>query len=264
MDERRPQGATIKGQTAFSQYFNGGGVWAGSLTQLSHLTMYQYRSNSLDSIVLLGNPVNLETTSIPVVAGWNWIGYLPQQGMSVDSALQSLTPLNGDVIKGQATFAQYVAGVGWLGNMSFMRPTRGYLLRLSNPDILRYPLRRLWDDEAVDFRSAGNDPELASLSEHWTVNPTQYEHTMNVIALVRNSAGENILSSDTEVGAFIENQVRGAAKPVYIEALDAWLLVLTVYSHDEGDMLSLSLIHIRRCRRITRCTYRVCMDHTKK
>jgi len=236
-----PQGATIKGQTAFSQYFNAGNVWAGSLNQLSHLTMYQYRSAGLDSIILLGNPVNLETTTIPIVQGWNWISYLPLQGMTVDSALQSLVPLNGDVIKSQTTFAQYVAGVGWIGNMSFMRPTQGYLLRLSNPGTLRYPPRRLWDDEAVDFRSAGNDPELASLSEHWTVNPTQYEHTMNLIALVRNNAGENILSSDTEVGAFIENQVRGAAKPVYIEALDAWLLFLTVYSNDEGDMLSFRL-----------------------
>jgi Secretion system C-terminal sorting domain len=234
-----PQGATIKGQTSFSQYFNSGNLWAGSLSQLSHLTMYQYRSNGLDSIILLGSPVNLETTTIPIVQGWNWISYLPLQGMTVDSALQSLVPLNGDVVKSQTTFAQYVAGVGWLGNMSFMRPTQGYLLRLSNPGTLQYPPRRLWEDE-VSFRS-GADPELMSLSEHWTVNPTQYEHTMNVIALVRNGEGENILSSDTEVGAFMEGQVRGAAKPVYIEALDAWLLFLTVYSNEEGDMLSFRL-----------------------
>jgi hypothetical protein len=39
----------------------------------------------------------------------------------------------------------------------------------------------------------------------------------------------------------MEGQVRGAAKPVYIEALDAWLLFLTVYSNDEGDMLSFRL-----------------------
>ncbi len=235
-----PQGATIKGQTAFSQYFNAGNLWAGSLENLSHLTMYQYRSNGLDSIVLLGNPVNLGTTTIPIVQGWNWISYLPQQGMTIDSALQSLVPLNGDIIKSQTTFAQYVAGVGWLGNMSFMRPTQGYLLRLSNPGTLQYPPRRLWDEEAVEFRSAA-DPELMSLSEHWIVNPTEYEHTMNVIALVHNSDAENILSSDTEVAAFMEGQVRGAAKPVYIEALDAWLLFLTVYSNDEGDMLSFRL-----------------------
>ena len=118
-----PEGATIKGQAAFSQYFEAGGIWAGSLSELSHLTMYQYQSAAFDSLKILGNPIDLASTNINLVEGWNWIGYLPQQAMPVNEALASLSPLNGDVIKGQVGFAQYVAGVGWVGNLNFMRPT---------------------------------------------------------------------------------------------------------------------------------------------
>ncbi|WP_282773557.1 LamG domain-containing protein, partial [Phaeodactylibacter xiamenensis] len=126
----RPEDATIKGQTSFSQYFNTGGVWAGSLTALSHLTMYQYRGTTFDSLAILGHPVDPGTTSIPLSAGWNWIGYLPQQGLPVNQALASLSPLNGDIIKSQAGFAQYVAGVGWVGNLDFMSSPNGYLINL--------------------------------------------------------------------------------------------------------------------------------------
>ena len=233
-----PQNATIKGQASFSQYFNSGGFWTGSLNSLSHLTMYQYRSAAIDSLILLGTPVNPATTPLPLSAGWNWIGFLPRQGMSTDSALQSLqsTALNGDIIKGQATFAQYVAGIGWVGNLTFMRPGKGYLLYLSNPGILQYPPRLHNPEEEVLFRSAPVQ-DNSSLGTHWQVDPLQFEHTMNLIAVVRDGNLPNCLSEGDEVGAFVNGQLRGANKPVYIPQLDTWLLFLTVYANEEGENL---------------------------
>ena len=95
-----PGGGLIKSQTEFSTYSIGAGAWLGDLAELSHLTMYQYNSLAFDSIQLIGAPVD-QTTPIPLVSGWNWIGYLPQYGLPVTEALQSLSPVNGDIIKSQ-------------------------------------------------------------------------------------------------------------------------------------------------------------------
>ena len=100
--------------------------------------MYQYNSLAFDSISMIGAPVNVETP-IPLVSGWNWIGYIPQAGLPVTEALASISPLNGDLIKSQISFAQYVAGLGWVGNLKFLNAPNGYLLKTSNIDTLIYP-----------------------------------------------------------------------------------------------------------------------------
>mgnify|MGYP000008082492 FL=1 len=230
-----PGGGLIKGQSAFSQYFSGGGSWIGSLSEVSHLTMYQYRSQALDSVQFLGAPVDPGSISLPLEAGWNWIGYLPRQGMSVNDALSSLTPLNGDVIKGQATFAQYVAGAGWVGNLNFMAPGRGYLLNLSFPDELSYPSNLTGG--ANTERSVSIAGRSYTGGRHWEVDPYAYEHSMNLIAVVQSEALDNCLKEGDEVGAFVDGVVRGSNQPVYVPALDAYLLFLTIYSNTEGGEL---------------------------
>lgn len=230
----RPEDATIKGQTSFSQYFNGGSVWAGSLTELSHLTMYQYNGTAFDSLVLLGHPVD-PATPMALSAGWNWIGYLPQAGMPVNQALASLSPLNGDIIKSQAGFAQYVAGVGWVGNLSFMSSPNGYLLNLAAPGTLTYPESFNGPNEEA-FRNQGGIE--ARSTAQWEVDPHQYEHSMNLIAVVTDVETGNLLQEGDEVGAFINGEVRGSAQPIYVEAMDAYLLFMTVYGNAEGGTVT--------------------------
>lgn len=247
-----PDGATIKGQTMFSSYAvlpNLPGAWYGSLNQLSHLTMYQYRSMSHDSLLLIGAPVD-PSTPMPIQAGWNWIGYLPQQGMPVTDALSSLTPLNGDLVKGQFQFAQYVAGVGWIGNLNFMSSPNGYLLRISNPGTLVYPdMDNVQpDDEAQALVAAAtprNSPHQTyeqalrkvMLLNHWTVNPGDFEFSMNLIGIVDAGEAANALSEGDEIAAFVNGEVRGTSQVVYVESLDSYLVFLTVYANREGETL---------------------------
>jgi hypothetical protein len=234
----RPEGATIKGQTSFSQYFEAGGIWAGSLSELSHLTMYQYQSTAFDSLTVLGNPIDLASANMSLVEGWNWIGYLPQQAMTVNQALASLTPLNGDVIKGQSGFAQYVAGVGWVGNLDFMRPYNGYLINLSAPGTLTYPAAGLDEEGGESDASRSAEPIATRSSSKWEVNPHDYEFTMNMVAVVVDEEARNLLESADEVGAFVNGEVRGSGTPVYIELEDKHLLFLTVYANTEGEDVS--------------------------
>jgi hypothetical protein len=97
----------------------------------SHL--FQYRADQKDTIRMSGAPVDPSGVNIPISAGWNWIGYVPNYPLPVSTALGSLTPLNGDIIKGQTAFAQYVAGFGWLGSLQYMEPPKGYQFEDQHP-----------------------------------------------------------------------------------------------------------------------------------
>jgi len=233
-----PKGALIKGQTSFSSYSNSLSSWAGSLKHLSHLTMYQYQSNASDSLLLLGSPLD-PTTPIPVVSGWNWIGYLPQRGMSVTAALASLNPQNGDLVKGQFTFAQFVAGVGWLGNLTFMSSPNGYLLKLSSPGTLVYPklTTNNLQPNRVEKGRLPENPGIADFFNYWEVKPVGFERSMNIIAMVDRNAVGNNLDKDDEIGAFYKDELRGSSKAIYVESLDAYLVFLTVFSNIEGESI---------------------------
>ena len=233
-----PKGALIKGQTAFSSYSTSLSSWIGSLKSLTHFSMYQYQSASTDSLLLLGSPLD-PTTPIPVVSGWNWIGYLPQRGMPVTTALSSLKPQNGDLIKGQFTFAQYVEGLGWLGNLTYMSSPNGYLLKLANPGSLVYP-KITGNNLQSNKEEKGKIPSSNVTPGHfnnWNVKPIGFEQSMNIIALVEKTGQGAILDEGDEVGAFVKDELRGVSKIIYVEELDAYLIFLTVFANHEGESI---------------------------
>ncbi|RMF01019.1 MAG: T9SS C-terminal target domain-containing protein [Bacteroidetes bacterium] len=237
-----PSTGLIKDQTTFANYSDNLGIWGGSLTDLTHLTMYQYRSGAYDSLLLVGMPVD-PSTPMPITTGWNWIGFLPQQGLPVDEALASLTPLNGDIVKGQFTFAQYVAGIGWIGNLNFMTSPKGYQLRISNPGTLVYPAAAsgnlVGDSPQVAFKNRQLEDE--PVFSHWEVNPGDFEYSMNFIGIVRDGDHLNFLADGDEVAAFVNGEVRGSSEVIYVPELDAHLIFLTVYANREGERLTFKL-----------------------
>lgn len=225
---RRPSGSTIKDDDSFAKHY--GGTWVGSLTDLSYDTRYMYKANAADTLVLTGTPYNLAASPISIIKGWNWLGFTSQQGMSPNVAFGSLTPLNGDIIKSQTEFAQYVAGKGWIGNLNFLEPDKGYLLSISNPGTLTYPV--LNENSA---RPVIRDLEKAR--KRWEMDYNAFEENMNIIAMVRKK-NKTILSDGDEVRVLVDGQIRGSAKAEYIEDLDSYMLFITAYGNILGKKMT--------------------------
>jgi len=229
---QHPENDLVKGQTTFAEYF--GNTWFGSLTALNNRNMFQYRADQPDTLKMVGALIDPASLSIPIAAGWNWIGYVPNYALPVSTALAGLTALNGDIVKGQTAFAQYLAGFGWLGSLQFMEPPKGYQLKISNAGTLIYPPQ----PPNRPGGSATLHPPLAPA--FWTVDATQYEHSMTLIGMF-SAGGLNATLSAHELGAFVGGQLRGSAQAIYIEPLNAYLFFLTTFANAQGEQLQFKL-----------------------
>lgn len=231
---QHPQNDLIKSQTAFASYNDAPlNSWIGSLTAVNNTAMFQFQAERVDTIRMVGNPIDLSSTTIPVVAGWNWIGYLPLEALPVDEALASLTPLNNDVIKSQTAFAQYVAGFGWIGNLKFMSAPNGYLLNISNAGTLQFPANV--NTPLIESRN-----ENEAVNSPWSVEPNNFEHNMILVGIL--SASEmNITKAEHVLGAFVGEEARGVTKAVYVEQLNAWMFFMTIFANRSGEQLTFGL-----------------------
>ena len=230
---KHPANDLIKAQTTFAEYFGG---WFGSLNALNNKSMFQFRADQPDTIIELGALIDPSTVSIPVATGWNWIGYVPNYALSVTEALKGLTPLNGDIVKGQTAFAQYLAGFGWLGSLQFMEAPNGYQLKISNPGNLVYPPQAPNKPGTPVSAVAVPSPTLA----YWQVDATRYEHSMTLVGML-SEAGANATQAGYELGAFVGNELRGSAQAIYVGPVDAQLFFLTVYANTSGEQLQFKL-----------------------
>ncbi|MBI3195314.1 MAG: T9SS type A sorting domain-containing protein [Ignavibacteriae bacterium] len=217
-------GDIVKGQTSFSQNAAGLG-WVGTLSTLNNKSMYQTKLTVSDTLEMVGYPVEYPDT-IPVVNGWNWIAYQPQTGMQLNPALASLPSLNGDLIKSQFAFAVYVSPLGWVGDLTFMTPKLGYLLKAQSPGKLIYPpvngTSLFLAKQAMQLESKFTPPT------GWSVTPNDYQYTMSIIGEVK---GSTTLSEDDVLGAFVNGECRGIVQPIYVSTIDKHLFFLMTYSN---------------------------------
>ena len=160
----------------------------------------------------------------------------------INTALASLTPLNGDVIKSQTAFAQYVAGFGWLGNLTYLEAPKGYLIKLAQPGVLTYPGNNLLDPNGSANRvtTGGSGTKATSRSPMWTVDATQFEQTMTLVGII-SAEGINGTLENHEIGAFAGGELRGGATALYIEPLHAYMFFLTLYANQAGELLTFKL-----------------------
>jgi len=243
MDNLNPtSGDLIKSQTSFDQYVESFG-WVGTLDSLTNRSMYQIRLAESDTLEMVGYAVNVELDTSSVASGWNWVSYLPQGGMEVDIALQSLEAISGDVIKSQFTFAMYVEGLGWVGSLHFMNPRLGYLLYSYHGGEIVYP--NLEEDPLPALAKSNSEYEgenqgiltLLEDAPEWITDPHQFEHNLTVTAIIDESLINTADSSDM-IGAFVGDECRGMSQPIFIESLDQFMVFLMVYANENGEEIS--------------------------
>ena len=229
----------IRDQTNFALFDYDFFTWIGSLAGLNNTSMYMYVSDDDDVLRMTGYLIDPATTGIPLNAGWNWIGYIPNYALPVNVALESVKAQNGDLIKGQTSFAQYLnPDDGWVGNLKFMAPPHGYQLRVSDTSTLFYPppVNQRFQGDLDESLGEPNTPVLS----YWMLNPSEFEYSMTLIGMLADSSG-NGTTGTMELGAFAGNEVRGSAQAVYVAPLGAHLFFLTMYANTSGEQLTFKL-----------------------
>jgi hypothetical protein len=223
----------VKSQTVYAQYVPSLG-WVGALQTISTLRTYKVRLAQPGVLTTTGLLEDPAANPISYGSGWNWIGYLPHVSLSVNEAMANLpNAVTGDLVKGQNSYSQYVAGYGWFGSMLFMQPGKGHMLRTANGGSFTYPQYSIPREEQEDAYAA----RLEKLRElcRWEFDPLDYEYSSNITATILQD-GEPLQGEDILLGAFYGDECRGVAIPVWV--IDKWVYFLTQYSNVLNQMLT--------------------------
>jgi gliding motility-associated-like protein len=81
---------------------------------------------------------------------------------------------------------------------------------------------------------------LNAQAPSWTVDASKFQHTMTVVAFL-SADGVTLEDPQDKIGAFVGNEVRGAASPVFSASADRHLAFLTIYGNLEGEVISFKI-----------------------
>ena len=118
-------------------YNSQGWITSGMTDEMTvnHKTTYFVKVQKDAEIQVYGSIIrNEDDRTIPLVHGWNTIGYTPMLNLTVEAALTDYNnkAQDGDIIKSHDEYAVFTVtnGVGrWKGSLKYMKPGEGYMLR---------------------------------------------------------------------------------------------------------------------------------------
>ena len=200
-------------------YYDESYGWDNSLTENLDLSkMYMIETSIACDLNLAGELADASTITITLNPGWNWIGYPSNVETRISDAFSGFTPNNGDVIKTKAnSFAEYYEGQWYDGGVDMtMEPTKGYMYYNASLDVTK-----TFTYNIVPVTTRGNNE--TAVATHYSVDYTKYPFNMTMVAVVDGAMNDNY-----EVAALVNGEVRGSARPVYIESMDAYMLFLSI------------------------------------
>ena len=199
------------------------GLWNGSIDQLSPIQSYKIQMISDGEFAITGEPV--VDATVTLTPGWNWLGYLPTEELSVAEALTFVPAEAGDVLKGQNSFVLF-DGEQWLGNLTTMKPGLGYMYFSKSTKSFGFPEQHMASHSHIKAYS-----EKENTDAPWNYDPYKYANNMAINAVVSDIA----LSDGAWIGAFVGEECRGAA------TLTNGIFYLTVHGDIDGEELKFKL-----------------------
>ena len=206
----------------FTDYNEADGKWYGSLNSISVSEMYMIENVNDANIAVLGNIVDPSKpeNAIAIKSEWNWIGYPMTEELSVSQALNGLTANDGDIIKSHnGAFSTYVEGYGWTSGLNKMEPCKGYMYYSYAETAKKFNYSYPRSKEAVESN-------VTPANNYWVPNTSAFAGNMSVMAVLNVDGSE--MKEGFEVAAFVNGEVRGSARPTYVEAIDRYVLFLSV------------------------------------
>lgn len=198
-------------ELGFDEYSAGAG-WVGYLQGFNNTSLFMLQAAQAQTLSVSGTVVDVTKTGIPLKGGrWNYISYLPQANMTVKDALAGYEASEDDVIKSQTGFAMYDARIGWIGNLTYLEPGKGYMFYRKAPSdtVFHYPsipgiLRLAFGHDAMDGLRL-------NAAEQPVAGNYLYANNMTVVAVT--GKGVTLLPGD-EVMAYAGTELRARAKPI--------------------------------------------------
>ena len=126
--------------------------------------------------------------------------------------------------------------MGWIGNLSFLEPLKGYLLKISEEGTLVYPTTNSSNGLSSGFSPIPTEDlirglKLQSIQETpMTFDYTQYEQTMNLIGKVNGME----IDDEDELRAYIDGVLVGTNKAIINNKQR--LFFQTIYYQDEQNI----------------------------
>ena len=211
------------GQT-FVNYSNG--RWRGSLATVSSETMYAIKTSAEHTLEITGEFYDINEYEVSLRNGWNYLSYPYHKVLDMSVAFSGFTPKFGDVIKDKSGNNALYLGESWLcsgddDKFSFV-PGEGYMYYSTEANMLSYSTE-------INTRSSSR-LYVSESSEYWTVDASQYPSNMTMIATL------DVEGTDYEVAAFVNGEVRGSARPVYVDYLDQYIVLMTIHGENVANV----------------------------
>ena len=189
----------IKSQTAW--LMNENGTWKGSLAALANEQMYTVKMKSDCKLRIVGDAVNPENNVISVGQGWNWIGYYGRQVSSLADAFAGLSPVSGDILKGQDGVSYYDV-YEWSGSLSMMEPGVGYMINVNTARSFSY-----------SASAVQHAPRRSSTSEssQYTFNAVDFHNYSGNAIMSAKVMKNGVPMANVELGVFADGECRTVA-----------------------------------------------------
>jgi len=168
----------------------------GDLKKFDFTKAYKLQANAPYVETVIGAPTDPTDAAMAITLkpNWTWIGYPCQASNSLNAAFTSADPQEGDVVKGQSSFALYTEGE-WIGTLNAMQPGEGYMY-MSNAGA----------EKTFNFTKPSMSGHQKAPRRAYEGFESDYCDNMTMIAVVKN--GEELVE-EAQVSVYAGTELRG-------------------------------------------------------